>query len=179
MPEIPAKALFEELFVTNRDKIYRFAFKLTSDAERAEEVTQQCFIRLWENIDKVTPGQDIFPLLFVYVKNIVIDETRKLYREKKNLGELTLHKQEVREEDSAENTLLYKELRKEMQQLIARLPEQRRNIYLLSRDQGRSHKEIAAQLSLSPMTVRNHLQLAVQFIRRELMARYNMEKITL
>jgi RNA polymerase sigma-70 factor (family 1) len=179
MTEIPAKVLFEELFVTNRDKIYRFAFKLTGDAERAEEVTQQCFIRLWENIDKVQPGQDIFPLLFVYVKHIVVDETRKLYREKKNLGELTLHKKEIREEDSAENSLLYKELRKEMQQLIARLPEQRRNIYLLSRDQGHSHKEIAAQLSLSPMTVRNHLQLAVQFIRRELTARYNMEKITL
>jgi RNA polymerase sigma-70 factor (ECF subfamily) len=127
----------------------------------------------------VQRGQDIFPLLFVYVKHIVVDETRKLYREKKNLGELTLHKKEIREEDSAENSLLYKELRKEMQQLIARLPEQRRNIYLLSRDQGHSHKEIAAQLSLSPMTVRNHLQLAVQFIRRELTARYNMEKITL
>ncbi|WP_343305962.1 RNA polymerase sigma-70 factor [Chitinophaga niabensis] len=179
MPEIPAKVLFDELFVTNRDKIYRFAFKLTNDAARAEEVTQQCFIRLWENIDKVQPGQDIFPLLFVYVKNIIIDETRRLYREKKNLGELTLHKKEVREEGSAENTLLYKELRKEMQQLIARLPEQRRNIYLLSRDQGHTHKEIAAQLSLSPMTVRNHLQLAAQFIRRELMARYDMEKITL
>lgn len=171
MPEIPAKVLFEELFVTNRDKVYRFAYKLTSDAARAEEVTQQCFVRLWENMGKVQPGQDIFPLLFVYVKNIVIDETRKLYREKKNLGELTLHKKEVREGDSAENTLLYKELRKEMQQLVARLPEQRRNIYLMSRDEGRTHKEIADELSLSPMTVRNHLQLALQFIRRELTAR--------
>ena len=171
MPEIPAKAHFEELFVTNRDKVYRFAYRLTGDAERAEDVTQQCFVRLWENMDKVQPGQDIFPLLFVYVKNIVIDETRKLYREKENLNELTLHKKEIQEGDSAENTLLYKELRKEMQQLIAQLPEQRRNIYLMSRDEGRTHKEIAKQLSLSPMTVRNHLQLALQFIRRELTAR--------
>lgn len=179
MSEISPKVLFEELFVTNRDKVYRFAFKLTGDAARAEEITQQCFIRLWENIDKVQPQQDIFPLLFVYARNIVIDETRKLYREKKNLNELTMHKKEVRDEDSAENTLLYKELHKEMRHLIAQLPEQRRNIYILSRDQGHSHKEIADQLSLSPMTVRNHLQLAAQFIRQKLTSRYDMENISL
>jgi RNA polymerase sigma-70 factor (ECF subfamily) len=54
------------------------------------------------------------------------------------------------------------------------MPEQRRNIYLLSRDKGKSYKEIADQLSISPSTVRNHLNLALQYIRREMMAHYDM-----
>jgi len=58
---------------------------------------------------------------------------------------------------------------------VDKMPEQRRNVYLLSRDKGCSHKEIAEQLSLSPTTVRNHLNLALQFIRREMMIHYDIE----
>ncbi|WP_157752864.1 sigma factor-like helix-turn-helix DNA-binding protein [Chitinophaga sp. MD30] len=55
------------------------------------------------------------------------------------------------------------------------MPEQRKQVYQLSREHGQSHKEIAAQLSLSPATVRNHLNLALQYIRREILTHYDME----
>jgi RNA polymerase sigma-70 factor (ECF subfamily) len=169
MSDNPSRILFDQLFEDNREKVYRFAFKLTEDRLRAQEITQQCFIKLWENMYKVEPGQDIFPLLFVYVKHIVIDETRKLYREKKSLEKISAGPQ-----SSTDNSLLHKEFRQHIQKVIEKMPEQRRNIYLLSRDKGKSYKEIADQLSISPSTVRNHLNLALQYIRREMMAHYDM-----
>ncbi len=177
MSDNPSKALFQQLFDANHDKVFRFALKLTEDAARAQEITQQCFIRLWENIHKVQEGQDVFPLLFVYTKHIVVDETRKLYREKQRLAQISSGKsrQAATTENVEEYRLLRKEFWQQMQKVIDKMPEQRRNIYLLSRDKGKSHREIAEQLSLSPITVRNHINLALQFIRQELMSHYDME----
>ena len=174
MSDNPSRILFGQLFEANREKVYRFAFKLTDDRQRAEEITQQCFIKLWENMHKVQEGQDVFPLLFVFTKHLVIDETRKLYRERKTLSQISQN-QPVSNENAEENALLRKEFNQHMHRVIEQMPEQRRNVYILSRDKGHSNKEIASQLSLSPTTVRNHLTLALQALKRELMVHYDME----
>lgn len=176
MSDSPSKALFEKIFEANREKIYRFAFKLTDDAARAQEITQQCFIRLWENMDQVQEGQDVFPLLFVYVKHLVIDESRKMYRDKQTRSRLADHqKNDPGHESPDESRFYYKEFRSHLQQVVERMPEQRKHVYVLSRDHGYSHKEIAARLSISPATVKNHLNIALQYIRRELLTFYGMD----
>lgn len=160
----PSHTLFSRLFHENRDKVFRFAYKLTADEARADDITQQCFIRLWESIDTIRETEDIFPLLFVLVKRLVIDDTRRLYREKKKMA----HLQQLPEEQAENNALQHKELVAYMEHLIEKMPEQRRLVYRLSRQHGHSYKEIAIQLRLSPATVRNHLSLALQYIRQEL-----------
>lgn len=174
MHDTPSMALFQQLFEANRDKIFRFAYKLVGDTSRAQEITQQCFIKLWENMHKVQEGQDVFPLLFVYVKHIVIDETRRLYREKQHLAQLS-SQQPVTEAYEDDHSLMRKEFEQQLKKLIEKMPEQRKQVYQLSREHGQSHKEIAAQLSLSPATVRNHLNLALQYIRREILTHYDIE----
>ncbi|NSL89004.1 sigma-70 family RNA polymerase sigma factor [Chitinophaga solisilvae] len=174
MSDSPPNALFEKIFEENNARVYRFAFKLTEDAARAQEITQQCFIRLWENMHQVKEGQDVFPLLFVYVKHLVIDESRKLYREKKALSRAALE-QTGRNDTSGEKMFLHKEFHSQLHKLVEKMPEQRRNVYMLSRDYGYSHKEIGQQLSISPATVKNHLTAALQYIRRELINHFNAD----
>ncbi len=172
MSDSPFKILFDKIFAENNEKIYRFAYKLTEDHSRAQEITQQCFIRLWENIDQVREDQDIFPLLFVYVKNLVIDNTRKMYREKKMLAEAALSQPPESQEDHS--PLLMKEYEQQLKKVIEKMQEQRRAVYLLSRKLGYTHKEIAERLCISPATVKNHLTIALQYIRRELLHYYDM-----
>ncbi|MCW3462821.1 RNA polymerase sigma-70 factor [Chitinophaga nivalis] len=173
MSDCSPKALFEKLFEANNAKIYRFAFKLTEDAARAQEITQQCFIRLWENMHLVKEGQDVFPLLFVYVKHLVIDESRKLYREKKALSKAAA--QQNTTDSSSERMFIHKEFQTHLHKVVEKMPEQRRNVYTLSRDHGFTHKEIGQQLSISPATVKNHLTAALQYIRRELLTHYDTD----
>lgn len=172
MSDNPSKILFDKIFAENNEKIYRFAYKLTEDHSRAQEITQQCFIRLWENIDQVREDQDTFPLLFVYVKHLVIDNTRKMYREKKMLAEAALSQPPESQEDHS--PLLMKEYEQQLEKVIEKMPEQRRAVYLLSRKLGYTHKEIAERLCISPATVKNHLTIALQYIRRELLQYYDM-----
>ncbi|MGO4290193.1 RNA polymerase sigma factor [Chitinophaga sp. RAB17] len=170
MSDSPPKELFEKIFEENNAKVYRFAFKLTNDASRAQEITQLCFVRLWENIDQVKKGQDVFPLLFVYVRHLVIDESRKLYREKKALSLAAREQKDI--SDSGEKVFLQKEFSSQLHKLVERMPEQRRNVYTLSRDYGFSHKQIGQHLSISPATVKNHLTAALQYIRKELTSHF-------
>jgi RNA polymerase sigma-70 factor (family 1) len=171
MSDSPPKLLFEKIFEANNAKIYRFAFKLTEDAARAQEITQQCFVRLWENMHQVQEGQDIFPLLFVYVKHLVIDESRKLYRERK-AHSLAAAAQKTDVDNSGEKMFIHKEFHTQLHKVVEKMPEQRRNVYVLSRNHGFSHKEIGQQLSISPATVKNHLTAALQYIRKELLTHF-------
>lgn len=171
MSDSPPKAQFEKIFEENNLKVYRFAFKLTGDANRAQEITQLCFVRLWENMHQLKEGQDVFPLLFVYVKNLVIDETRKLYREKKAMAKVA-DNQSAETAHSGEKLLLQKEFSTHIHKLVENMPEQRRNVYMLSRSHGYSHREIGEQLSISPATVKNHLTAALQYIRKELTSHF-------
>lgn len=169
------EALFERIFEANKTKIYRFAYKLTEDAARAEDITQRCFVRLWENLHLVKEGQDVFPLLFVYVRHLVIDETRKLYREKKVLAQVAKSAERPETDDSGESMLMQKEFRAHLSDIVKKMPEQRRLVYELSRYHGYSHKEIALQMSISTATVKNHLTIALQFIRHELTTLYDTD----
>lgn len=98
------------------------------------------------------------------VKRLVIDDARRLYREQQKIAQLS-----AQNPDTVNSLpLLQKEMQQHMQQAIEKMPEQRRMVYLMSRNEGRSYKEIAVQMGLSPATVRNHLSLALQFIRQEM-----------
>ncbi|SEW44308.1 RNA polymerase sigma-70 factor, ECF subfamily [Chitinophaga sp. YR573] len=168
-----SQILFDEFFARNNEKVYRFALKLTEDHNMAQEITQQCFIRLWENIDQVNNERDIFPLLFVYVKNLVIDNSRQSYREKKMLAKAALSKPPEKQENDL--PLLMREYEQKLEKVIEKMPDQRKTVYQLSRKLGYSHKEIASKLSISPATVKNHLTTALQFIRKELLMHYDIK----
>lgn len=172
----PVKTLFDNIFEENNAKIFRFALKLTGDEARAQEITQRCFIRLWENIHQVQEGQDIFPLLFVYVKHLVIDESRKLYRERKALAKAADEQKSQSSGDThGERLFIHKEIQAQLHKVVKQMPEQRRNVYVMSRQHGYSHKEIASKLSISAATVRNHLTVALQYIRQELMTHFDAD----
>ncbi|RFS22411.1 RNA polymerase sigma-70 factor [Chitinophaga silvatica] len=174
MPDSPVQSPFEALFTANNEKIFRFALKLTGDPLRAQEITQQCFIKLWENIHKVQEGQDIFPLLFVYVKHIVIDEARKHYREQKLLSEVAATQITEPSEETVDKYYIRKEFDLQLSKAIELLPEQRRNVYLLSRQSGLSNKQIANKLSISVSTVKNHLGSALQSIKQQMNTTFDL-----
>ena len=59
-------------------------------------------------------------------------------------------------------------IREQVDQIISKLPEKQRIIFLKSRQEGKSTRDIAAELSLSPGTVDNYLSESLKFIRLHL-----------
>ena len=58
------------------------------------------------------------------------------------------------------------ELYRALEQAVQQLPAQRQRVFLLSRFEGKSYKEIALDMGLSPKTVENHLLRATSTVRQ-------------
>lgn len=158
--------LFIRVYQANYQKVYDFAYKLTSDRHRAKDIAQQCFLRLWEKMDLInSEHDDIFPLLYVIAKHIVIDESRKAAR---NLSAQKKH-YEVGKiiGDDTEYRLYNKFLQERVHVIVQSMPENPRRVYQF-RNSGYSHKEIAVFLNISVTTVRSHLKTATQLIKKKI-----------
>lgn len=70
--------------------------------------------------------------------------------------------------DAEEIVHEFSELKEKTQGVINQLPERQKQIYLLSREDGLSYREIADKLSISVNTVENHMVKALRFLREKL-----------
>ena len=113
--------------------------------------------------------------LFVVVRNHIISELRKKIAATQSLdaGEF------VEENFIPDKTLWQKNLRELLHRAIDLLPQQQKTAYLLSRDEGLSHEEIARQMKLSKETAKKHICRALNFLRTYLRTHTDITVIVL
>ena len=71
-----AKA-FEEAYERYSNELFRHSSLRLSDRERAMELTQECFLKTWEYIEKGNTVDEFRPFLYRTLRNLIIDEYRK------------------------------------------------------------------------------------------------------
>ena len=157
---------FDLLYAQFSERLFGFAFSMLKNHEDAKEVVQETFLKLWKKRDQLDSSQSVKALLFSVSYHIVIDLLRKRLKENQYLHEL--HARFAENEPGADHLADYNELNNELQKAISALPEQRKKIYQLSREEGLSHKEIAGILNISVKTVENQINLALKTIRQKL-----------
>lgn len=155
-----AYATVYELF---KDLVFAFAYSLIKDRDTAEEVVQQVFFKLWEKREQIDIKQS-FP---AYIKRItynhIIDFFRKVKRDTQLQAELQRNMESLC--DSHQDMLIRKDLETVYRTAIDMLPAQKKNVYLLAKEENMSYDEIAAEMNISKNTVRNHMTIAIQFVR--------------
>jgi len=57
--------------------IYSFAYRLTGNAEEAEDIAQEAFVKVWKNLKKYKPEQSFGAWLYGITRNTAIDWMRK------------------------------------------------------------------------------------------------------
>jgi RNA polymerase sigma-70 factor (ECF subfamily) len=62
----------------------------------------------------------------------------------------------------------YEDLKKQTDKIIGKLPEKRKEIFRLSREEGMSYKEISEKLGISIKTVEDHMSHALRYLREQL-----------
>lgn len=129
--------------------------------ERAEEITQDVFLKIWNHratLDQILSFENY---LFIVTKNYTISELRKKF---------TVNEPEVDQTYSwtPEKQLQFKELSNHLHQIIDRLPPRRKQVFVMSRLENKTHQQIADELKISAGTVNQQLIAALSFIRAEL-----------
>lgn len=163
---------FTDLFYLYYKSLGKFVYQMTRDTDLTEEIVQNTFIKIWLKRETL-PSIDSFDrYLRVMIRNEAINALKKIAADRISSLKIEKFLLEESEADLDENpTEVYRDL---IADTVAKLPEQQRKVYMMSRYDKLKYQEIADQLGLSPTTVKKHIQLAVSFIREQLSDRTDL-----
>ena len=163
---------FERLYNMYSGKLYNFIMRLSSGNQyMAEEVVQSTFIRIWEVREKVDTNASFISFLCTIAKNLLMNMYQRqtveyVYNE-------YLLKSGLDHDSQTEDTIDLRFLNDYIGSLAEELPAQRSKIFILSKRQNYTNKEIAEMMGISESTVATQLSLAVKFMREQLMKHYD------
>lgn len=157
---------FENLYWSYNSYVFNFINSLLCDGSMAEDLTQNVFLKIWEKRANIDPEQGIDAYLFTIARNLVYKETE---------SRLRLIYQSASSDDVfnapdllTEEKIDAASLQEYIDSLVDQLPFSRKQIFLLSRRQHLSNKEIAQKLSISEKTVENQITNALHFLKEKL-----------
>lgn len=160
---------FEELFALYYSKVKSFALSLTGNLSDADEIAQTVFIKLWNHRNSLVSCSSLDAYVFRVSRNAVNDFLRqKAHLRKYKVDAGSESYSQTSDRKTADSTLLVSELKSLEAEVVEGMPEKRREVYVLSRNQGKSNEEIAQMLGLSKRTVEKHIQLALHSIRNKM-----------
>jgi len=162
------KTAFNELFATYYAKLIAFAYQYTKQLESAEEMSSELFVKLWLKRAQLSKVLNPEVYLYVSIKNACLNLIRA---DKKRPVLPYIEDQSMLADGMAvESKLEDKELTRLLNHAVNSLPEQRRIIFKLIKEDGLKTNEVAEILGLSKRTVENQLYKAVKTLAEILSA---------
>jgi RNA polymerase sigma-70 factor (ECF subfamily) len=160
---------FDLVYAKYAGKLYGFAFKYLKSAAESEELVQSVFLKVWENHKTLRKESSFKSYLFTIAYNKICNT----FKRRKHLQVFVTEQMQGNSLSSSETDELlnYNSTLEQLKEIIAKLPERQRNIFLQSRQEGKTNKEIAAELGLSSGTVDNYISESLKFIRTNLQDR--------
>lgn len=156
------KKIFNQLMAAHRNRVYSYALYYLRNAQDAEDVTQEAFLRLWRNGPDCA-GPQLQAWLTRVVHNLCIDETRRRRSLLKNMGRpdntaLAALVAPATERNDPELALHLDQRQRLLLDAMTTLPPETRSVMLLHYFQGMKLAEIAETLGkkLSSVKVQVH-----------------------
>jgi RNA polymerase sigma-70 factor (ECF subfamily) len=143
--------------------LYFFAQSILHDPMLAEEIVADAFIKLWQKREELSLEGSIKSLLSTIVRNSCITHLRKAKRMR--ISQKGLENTQTIQE-SVLHSIVEAETVKQILHTLNALPPKCRQVFTLFFLHGKSYKEIAEELNLSPHTVRNQKIRAVRLIKK-------------
>ncbi len=157
---------FTEIYNRFYGLLFIHASKRLNDEEEAKDVLHQLFESLWVKRERVASDGNLSAYLYTAVRNRVLDVFAHQQVENKYVVSL----QDYIDQDHVLTDYMVRE--KQMARLIEQeidaLPPKMREIFILSRKENKSHKEIALELGLSELTVKTQVKKALRILRSRL-----------
>lgn len=154
---------FRELF----PPLCFFANRLVNDRYDAEDIVSNAFIKIWEKHSIFNNAKNIRSYLYQIVRNDCFkfhQQQKRVTSIKKEIGYLS----SIDLEDSYEEEIIRSEFFGEIYKALDILPNQCRKIFIMLYIQGKSVKEIAIELNLSPSTVKTQKARGIATLKQRL-----------
>ncbi len=157
----------EELFNEHYSFLCAVAYNVVEDEEVAKDIVQNFFMYCLNKISTITVHTNFKSYAFRAVRNASLSYRKKVRKVEYN-DELVIRASAYLESQQEQEIQEYETVRdRALWEIIGQMPEKRRHIFLLSNKDGLKYAEIAAQLDISVNTVKTHIKLSYEFLRRE------------
>ena len=150
---------FNILFRHYYPKTVIFLSSIVHDENAAEDLAQDIFLKIWTSRTILPTIRNFGSWLYIMARNTALMQLRKK-RPSISIEDLEIIINEFVEEHCGETMT-----RETIHKAVENMPPRRKEIYILSREQGLSNEEIAKKLHIEKKTVENHLNLALKEIR--------------
>lgn len=160
---------FQELVERYQTRLLNFIYRTVGDRERAEDLVQEVFIRVYRHLHRFDPGKKFSTWIYTIASNLAKNELRNRSRNPLVLFQ-TMRKHWDDDEDrplqfedpTARPDDMYRKrhLREVVEASVAKLPEHHRQVFVLRELEGKSYEEIAEITNCNLGTVKSRLNRA-------------------
>ena len=158
------KIIFSIFFKSNAKALRNFLYYKYGNKDRADDITQEAFIKLWQNCNAV-PIEKAKSYLYTIANNSTLNEIAHqkvvLQYEKNFTGDINTT-------ETPEFILEEKQFRSKLLKSIENLKETQRVAFLMHRVDGKKYSEIAEELNISVKAVEKRIHLALVELRKEI-----------
>jgi RNA polymerase sigma-70 factor (ECF subfamily) len=147
-----------------QNRVLLFSYRLLGDWHRAEDVSQETFLRLRQAAARYEPQAKFTTWLYRIVHNLSLDQQRKTRNDPVSLEAVEADAEEAAPASPVER----RELAEAVQAAVGELPERQRRVIILHRYEGLSHEEIAEVTGWSKSAVESLLVRAYENLRKKL-----------
>ena len=139
---------FEKILGLYANKVFRLVLSLVGNAARAEEVSQDVFLKIWQSLDVFDPNRAaVGSWIYRIARNTALTHLRaESYRQTSPLD--SIEEPRVAPAESSDG---------DIRRVVEQLPEELREVVVLYYYQEKSVDEVAAMLELPSGTVKSHL----------------------
>jgi RNA polymerase sigma-70 factor (ECF subfamily) len=167
---------FEVIMNRHQGAVYRFVLRSVRSDERAEELTQEAFVRVIRAASRYTESARFTTFLFTIARNLCIDEARRGRAGRERSLDAPVNaadesgetfKDRVVDEHAATGTgaLSRQQFMQQLQQGLDALPEEQREVFMLRHIEGMRFVDIAEMFGISENTVKSRMRYALQTLR--------------
>lgn len=158
---------FTRIYDIYYPKVFHFAKLYATSEQDIAEIVQDVFVKLWENRHKLSEEKGLEGLLFIMTRNLIFNAGRSKIRE--SVFKMTVVRaMEAMDSGNLEDEVIATDLKAYIDELISILPPRQREIFILSREQQLSYREIAERFNITEKAVERHIYLALKFLKKNI-----------
>jgi len=151
---------FTEIYKRYAETLFRFSWNILKEENECTDAIQDVFVWFWENRERLQ-----VTVLKFYLLAAVKYRLARVIRNSKRKAEILAAHPVNNRSSYMEETIELKELKTIIQQFTETLPPRAKEIFLLSRNEHLTNREIATKLNISEKTVENQITISLKKLR--------------
>jgi len=161
------ESAYRQLFDQYYQRLVVFAFKYLKDLESARDIVQDFYLHLFDSRHSISIQTSLKSYLYSAVRNRCLNHVKHEQVKEKHRN---MSRSEANVSDpNLEEVMDTVDLEAKIFEIVSKLPVKCRQIYIMSRVDGKRNREIATELNLSLRTVETQISKALKFLKDSLL----------